>query len=208
MEELIVLRSPGVDSLTTNLEKDLIIVTGTMDGNNLVTFLREKLKRGVEIVPPKKDDATEKPAAKEIPTADVKEKTTAAPAPAPAPAPTGQEKKDGESKGEGGAKPKEADAGAKKEAAEPKPAAEETKVEMSKMEYHGSYINPQTHYAMMPMAMNNGHQDYGMMMHHDHHQGYGHVAAPPLPPPTYLQDTYSTNDGVFSEENPNGCHVM
>ncbi|KAL1541323.1 heavy metal-associated isoprenylated plant protein 6-like [Salvia divinorum] len=54
IKRIIIKNFDGVDSLTTDLQKDLIIVTGTMNVNDLVTYLREKLKR-VEIVPPKKD---------------------------------------------------------------------------------------------------------------------------------------------------------
>ncbi|KAI3472044.1 hypothetical protein Pfo_028732 [Paulownia fortunei] len=46
----------GVNSVTTDLQKDLVTVTGTMDVKELTAYLKEKLKRGVEIVPPKKDD--------------------------------------------------------------------------------------------------------------------------------------------------------
>ncbi|EPS65394.1 hypothetical protein M569_09383, partial [Genlisea aurea] len=47
----------GVESVKTDLEKDLVTVTGTMDPKQLVSFLQEKIKRTVEIVPPPKKDA-------------------------------------------------------------------------------------------------------------------------------------------------------
>ncbi|KAL0426424.1 UNVERIFIED_CONTAM: Heavy metal-associated isoprenylated plant protein 3 [Sesamum latifolium] len=46
----------GANTVTTDLQKHLVTVIGTMDVNKLTTYLKEKLKRSVEIVPPKKDD--------------------------------------------------------------------------------------------------------------------------------------------------------
>ncbi|KAL1566015.1 heavy metal-associated isoprenylated plant protein 6-like [Salvia divinorum] len=209
IKRIIIKNFDGVDSLTTDLQKDLIIVIGTMNVNDLVTYLREKLKRGVEIVPPNKNDSApiaEKKAA-EGAVVEGKEKKPNG----------GGDGKEEEKKGkesdvtaESGEKKKEG-GGGKKEG-EPKPAAEpageaggggETKVETSKMEYHNSY-NPQTYYAM-PMVMH-GHQDYGM--HHYQSRadmGY-YMAGPPLPPPTYV--SADANNNMFSDENPNGCSVM
>ncbi|XP_052174461.1 heavy metal-associated isoprenylated plant protein 3-like [Diospyros lotus] len=45
----------GVTSATIDGQKDLVTVTGTMAVKDLATFLKEKLKRGVEIVQPKKE---------------------------------------------------------------------------------------------------------------------------------------------------------
>ncbi|KAH6798816.1 hypothetical protein C2S51_035300 [Perilla frutescens var. frutescens] len=186
IKRIIIKNFDGVDSVTTDLQKDLITVLGKMDVNDLITYLREKLKRGVEIVPPKKDAAGEKKAKEG--TAEVeKEKVNVG---------GGEEKKGKESQ--------------KKEEIESKPGGGgETKVELSKMEHHSSY-NPQTHYAT-PMVMYNqsyGHQDYGMHHHHHHHHqshtSTSYMAGPPLPPPTYL----NSNDNMFSDENPNGCYVM
>ncbi|XP_073298617.1 heavy metal-associated isoprenylated plant protein 3-like [Primulina huaijiensis] len=47
----------GVDSVTTDLGKDLVTVTGTTNMKELVSLLKEKLNRAVEIVPAKKDEA-------------------------------------------------------------------------------------------------------------------------------------------------------
>ncbi|CAA2978360.1 heavy metal-associated isoprenylated plant 6-like [Olea europaea subsp. europaea] len=46
----------GVDSVSTNLDEDLVTVNGTMDVKHLTAFLKEKLKRNIEIIPPKKDE--------------------------------------------------------------------------------------------------------------------------------------------------------
>ncbi|CAL9163935.1 heavy metal-associated isoprenylated plant protein 3-like [Musa acuminata AAA Group] len=46
----------GVEEVTVDAAKDLVTVKGTMDVKSLVTVLKERLKRGVEILPSKKDD--------------------------------------------------------------------------------------------------------------------------------------------------------
>ncbi|XP_038970862.1 heavy metal-associated isoprenylated plant protein 3 [Phoenix dactylifera] len=50
----------GVQQVTADAQKDLVTVKGTMDAKALPEVLKEKLKRAVEVVPPKKDDGGEK----------------------------------------------------------------------------------------------------------------------------------------------------
>ncbi|XP_018445033.2 heavy metal-associated isoprenylated plant protein 3 isoform X1 [Raphanus sativus] len=50
-----VTKTKGVHGMTMEKEKQLVTVKGTMDVKKLVESLSEKLKRPVEIVPPKKD---------------------------------------------------------------------------------------------------------------------------------------------------------
>ncbi|XP_047966899.1 heavy metal-associated isoprenylated plant protein 6-like [Salvia hispanica] len=204
IKRIIIKNFDGIDSLTTDLQKSLIIVTGTMNVNDLVTYLREKLKRGVEIVTPKKANGATttvvEKKANEVAAVDSKEKASG-----------GEQENKGKKSdivGESGAKQKEG--GGDKREAESKlmvAGGGETKVEMSKMEYHSSY-NPQMHYAM-PMMMHNqnyGHQDYSMHHHHSHtNTGY---YGPPMPPPTYLDMNTNANDNMFSDENPTGCSLM
>ncbi|KAI4349114.1 hypothetical protein L6164_009750 [Bauhinia variegata] len=52
----IILKIKGVESVNIDEAKDLVTVKGTMDGKELTLYLKEKLKRSVEVVPPKKDD--------------------------------------------------------------------------------------------------------------------------------------------------------
>ncbi|EYU38559.1 hypothetical protein MIMGU_mgv1a007857mg [Erythranthe guttata] len=232
IKRIILKNVEGVNSVATDLEKDLVTVIGTMDVKELTTYLKEKLKRGVEIVPPpKKVDNNGGEKTKEDAGADkVKESAGAG------------EKKEKEGGGAGGGggekKEKEGGGGDKEKGDEPKKAeagggGEKNKgggsggegstkvVEVNKMEYNNSYI-PETYYAVMPMYGNHHHaDDYGHhvpSMYHDHHdygyQGYSSNAAyvaqysqhgpPPLPPPTLL----TANDHMFSDENPNGCFVM
>ncbi|XP_042014514.1 heavy metal-associated isoprenylated plant protein 6-like isoform X1 [Salvia splendens] len=205
IKRIIIKNFDGIGSLTTDLQKSLIIVIGTMDVNGLVTYVREKLKRGVEIVTPKKADGattttTTTVVENEVAAVDSKEKASG-----------GEQENKGKKSdivGESGAKQKEG-GGDKKEAESKLMVAGggETKVEMSKMEYHSSY-NPQTHYAMPMMKhnLNYGHQDYSMHHHHSHtNTGY---YGPPMPPPTYLDMNTNANDNMFSDENPNGCSLM
>ncbi|KAL8526116.1 hypothetical protein ACS0TY_015370 [Phlomoides rotata] len=184
----------GVNKVTTDLQKDLVTVIGTMNVKELTTYLKEKLKRSVEIVPPpKKDDGGGEKKDKE----------------------GGGEKKEKEGGGDKAAeKKKEAAAGGSGEGGK---GGEGTKVvEVNKLEYHG--LNSQTHYAMPVYNQTYFNQDYGIQPL-NHHQGYPnhgygpysntgyavqYAHGPPPPPPTYV----GMNDYTFSDENPNGCSVM
>lgn len=167
-----------------------------MNVKELTAYLKEKVKRNIEIVPPpKKDDGGGDKKGKEG-GGDKKEEKKEG----------GGDKKGGESKpaagggggGEGSSK-----------------GVEGTKVEVNKLEYHG--LNPQTHYANAYPMYNQSYynQDYGLPDHqyqgHPPNQGYGNTGyvvqyapGPPPPPPTYM----NYNDQMFSDENPNGCSVM
>lgn len=46
----------GVGSVSLDGSKDLVTVKGTMDVKEMVPYLNEKLKRAVEVVPPKKEE--------------------------------------------------------------------------------------------------------------------------------------------------------
>ncbi|KAK6126169.1 hypothetical protein DH2020_040088 [Rehmannia glutinosa] len=212
IKRIILKNIDGVTSVTTDLQKDSVTVIGTMDVKKLTTYLKDKLKRGVEIIiPPKKNDDGQKKGEE-----NVVEKNDRKDGGGSEKKDGGGDKNDGESKpgDDGGSEIK--DSGGDKKDGESKPGdgggernkgGEGTKVEVNKMEHH--IHNPQTHYAM-PMYDNQSYdnQDYGMPMYH--HQGYntGHVVqytnGPPPPPPTYL----NMNDQMFSDENPNGCFVM
>ncbi|KAL6534151.1 hypothetical protein OROHE_013076 [Orobanche hederae] len=183
----------GVKSVKIDLQKDLVTVTGTMDVKELTAYLKDKLKRGVEVIPPKKDDGGGDKKGKESVGGDKKE-----------------QKKD-----EGAAKESKVGGGGEGS----KGGGEGTKMEVNKLEYNN--FNPHTYYAMAPMY-NQSYtgQDYGVEVHgypyYDYaNHGYpqtGYVAQysqgpppPPLPPPpAYI----NLNDQMFSDENPNGCSVM
>ncbi|KAL4611515.1 hypothetical protein ACB092_08G129400 [Castanea dentata] len=51
----LVSKTKGVQEMTLDKEKELVIVKGTMDAKALAESLKERLKRPVEVVPPKKE---------------------------------------------------------------------------------------------------------------------------------------------------------
>ncbi|XP_048138224.1 heavy metal-associated isoprenylated plant protein 3-like isoform X2 [Rhodamnia argentea] len=53
----IVAKVKGVESVTVEEAKDLVILKGTMEVNGLAPYLKDKLKRNVEVAPPKKEEA-------------------------------------------------------------------------------------------------------------------------------------------------------
>ncbi|KAL4346715.1 hypothetical protein GQ457_17G010640 [Hibiscus cannabinus] len=222
----IIFKFDGVQSVDVDGAKDLVTVKGTMEVKDLVPYLKQKLRRNVDVVPPKKDDAGEK---KES-GADNKEKAKEV-------AVGGGEKKEDEVKkgGEGvekkeegdgdkkednkkkegeGAEKKEDGGGEKKEedgGGEKKEESNggETKIEVSKMEYHG-YGNPP-----QPMYWSDGHV-YGALSYQNHHQDYGYVnQGYMVPHPGYGNQGYMIDPRhslhapqMFSDENPNACSVM
>ncbi|KAG8647213.1 heavy metal-associated isoprenylated plant protein 3 [Manihot esculenta] len=52
----IILKFKGVNSVTVDGPKDLVTVKGTMDAKEMVPYLKEKLRRNVDVVPPKKEE--------------------------------------------------------------------------------------------------------------------------------------------------------
>ncbi|KAL0316208.1 UNVERIFIED_CONTAM: Heavy metal-associated isoprenylated plant protein 3 [Sesamum radiatum] len=202
----------GAQTVTTDLQKHLVTVIGTMDVNKLTTYLKEKLKRGVEIIPPKKDDNASNQSVK---GGDEKEKGGSG-------GDGGEEKKDKEGGKSGGGDEKKEGGGDKKDdeskhaggggGGEGSKGNEGTKVEVNKMEYHS--FNPQTYYAMPMYNQTYANQDYvhAPMYHHQGYPNTGYVVqyahGPPPPSPTYLNMNDNTNDHMFSDENPNGCFVM
>ncbi|KAL6507890.1 hypothetical protein OROGR_024085 [Orobanche gracilis] len=179
----------GVNSVKTDIQKDLVTVTGTMDVKELTAYLKDKLKTGVEVIPPKKDDGSGEKKGKESGEGDKKE-----------------QKKD-----MGAAKESKADSGGEGN----KGGDEGTKMEVNKLKYNSFY--PQTYYAMPMYNQSYVSQDYSVEVHSDPNYGYanhghtqtGYVAQyslgpPPPPPPAHI----NLNDQIFGDENPNGCSVM
>lgn len=56
----IISKYKGVHAVDIDTQKDLVTVKGTMDVKALQPYLKEKLKRGVDIVPPKKEGGDKK----------------------------------------------------------------------------------------------------------------------------------------------------
>ncbi|XP_051152598.1 heavy metal-associated isoprenylated plant protein 3-like [Andrographis paniculata] len=194
----------GVNSVTTDLRKDLVTVIGTMDTKQIAPYLKEKLKRGVEIVPPPNKIENNGDKKKEKEGDNVVEETKAK---------NGGEGEKKENKiEEGDSKKKEESNEDKKEGVEGIKSGEEgpmVGVNMNKTEYHT--YNPQTYYAI-PAVDNQGfvsQDDYGLSSyhHHHHHQSYSVQGPPPPPPPTYL-NSYDQMFGGDENENSAGCSVM
>lgn len=162
-----------------------------MEVEKLVTYLREKLKRGVDIIPPPKKDTTAGEKGKEV--------------------------GGGSGGGGGGEEKKESVDGGEKISKEAKVEVNKMEHHSNHMNSQTHYANiPMSMYNQSHIE-----QDHGMVMHHQypitysntghmvqyphgHGHGYGH--GPPLPPPTYLNNIES--DQMFSDENPNGCSIM
>lgn len=183
--------------MNVDVAKDLVNVKGTMDVKELVPYLNAKLKRSVDVVPPKKDEAA---------AGDKKGKEG------------GGDKKDagGDKKAGGGGEKKDAAGGEKKEGGEGKADGggkkEEggsggAKVEVNKMEYFG-YPTHQPSVFWYDAPVLHSHNNYVMEAHaHQAHvsQAYAHQANPNY---EYAGHQYDAPPQMFSDENPNACSVM
>ncbi|XP_023745896.1 heavy metal-associated isoprenylated plant protein 3 [Lactuca sativa] len=224
----------GVKSVKVENDKNLVIVKGTMNMKELIPYLKEKLKRNVDLVPPpkkeeskgideKKDqkkvevegggDKKEKEGGKD---GDDKKKTDVG-------KPTDNSTKDGEKKKNDDevitAKATNGGDEKKKSADEAQTAVggggERSKnVEVAnKFEYHRN-DNPYVY--TMPVYNQSYHnQDYGVSvsssMHGYANEGYAmeYLRGPPLPPsPMSLHNPRASETDIFSVENPNACSVM
>ncbi|XP_047311921.1 heavy metal-associated isoprenylated plant protein 6-like [Impatiens glandulifera] len=203
----------GAKSVDFDADKDLLKVTGTMDVKTLVPFLKEKLKRSVEVVPPPKKDEPKKDAAAGGGGEKKVEKEV------------GEKKVEKEAGGGGDKK----DEGEKKKAVEVVSAGEtkavkveETpKIEVSKMEHQGFSNYP--FYSVPAMPVNHGyieHGYYGMPTNSNHgypQQHYPNNQTYPIQYPQFNQypmqypqppTMYNTTQ-MFSDENPNAsCSIM
>lgn len=223
----IISKIDGVDSVSFDAQKDLVTVKGTMNVKELTPYLKEKLKRNVDIVPAgKKDDkGGDKKDDKGGEKKDDK----------------GGEKKDdkgGKKDDKGGDKKDGGGGGEKKKDGESKAASaggdgiSKSVVEVNRMDHYGN--DPHT-YTMMPPVYNYNYsnhmmpmynqsyfqQDYGIAMpssssshgyvsegyvNHGHMVEYSHPHMYQQPPPSFYQDPHAHQ--MFSDENPNACSVM
>ncbi|CAH8379624.1 unnamed protein product [Eruca vesicaria subsp. sativa] len=200
----------GVNSVTIDSAKDLVMVKGIIDVKQITPYLNEKLKRKVEVVPAKKEEGA----------------TVAAPA--------GGEKKD-KSAGE---KKENKDVGEKKKEVDPAEGGDGgVTVDVKKSEYSGYGYPPQPMYYYPPGQQVYG-QHYMMQgqsssqsyvqepytnqgyvqesyTNQGYGQGYGQESPPPQPYMNYQgyadpYDPYAHMRApqMFSDENPNGCSIM
>lgn len=186
----------GVESVIPDASKDMVMVRGTMDVKELGPYLKDKLKRDVDVVlsksDEKKDDKKEKDGKKDKDEGGdkkIKEKGG-----------DGEKKKDEGKKADGDDNKKDGNRG----------------IELvNKFEYSGQI--PYT-YTMPTYNHNYYSQDYGVASSNNHgHLNEGYVNhgyamqysnGPPPPPPMYLHDSRVPDTLMFSDENPNACSVM
>ncbi|XP_038883783.1 heavy metal-associated isoprenylated plant protein 6-like [Benincasa hispida] len=172
----------GVNEISVDAQKDLITVKGTIEGKDIVGYLKDKFKRSVDVVPPKKEEPT-------AAGGDKKEKEAGG---------GGGDKKENDGKnatssgGDGGG-----------------PKMEVSKMEYSGFSYHPStfYYDAPVHshsqygYAMEAQPSYPIHgfaNSSGYYANQNYvHQGYSM--------PMYNQ---SHAPQMFSDENPNACSVM
>ncbi|XP_061345764.1 heavy metal-associated isoprenylated plant protein 3-like [Gastrolobium bilobum] len=186
----IILKAKGVESVKIEEEKDLVTVKGTMEEKEMVPYLKEKLKRNVEVVPPKKDGGG------------------------------GVEKKENKKEGGGGDGGKKEEVGATKVEVNKMehygygyppptyyyhgyaPGESSTSRSYAVEDVHqghnwnqGYHYMPQNHEYNSYMPQNHGYVDVN--------QGYMVE-----PPPFSMHHHHAPPPQMFSDENPNACSVM
>ncbi|KAF5770401.1 putative heavy metal-associated domain, HMA, heavy metal-associated domain superfamily [Helianthus annuus] len=174
----------GVHSVIPDSGKDLVMVEGTMNVKELIPHLKEKLKRKVDIVPPKTED-------KGGDTKDDKKEKE-------------KGEGDGDTKAAGGGgenKSKGIEVVNKLEYHGHNPHTYTMQM------YNPSYYN-QDYGVSTPSSSNHGYVYQG----YNHGYAMEYSNTPPLPPPPmYVNDPqamYQPETGMFSDENPNACSVM
>ncbi|KAI3683818.1 hypothetical protein L1987_84333 [Smallanthus sonchifolius] len=181
----------GVESAIPDASKDLVLVKGTMNVNELVPYLKQKLKRDVQMVLPKKDDKKEE---KGEGGGDKKEKGGG----------DGEKKKAEEKAAGGDGEKKKVEGKAVGGDGGGKDGSRSIEV-VNKLEYHGQI--PYT-YTMPMYNQSYYNQDYGVSPF-DHGYAMQLSNGPPPPPPMYFQDPRVPDVEMFSDENPNAaCSIM
>lgn len=165
-------------------KNDLVTVKGTMSVKELVPYLKEKLKRSVEIVPAKKDGGGDKKDG-------------------------GGDKKEG---GGGGDDKKKGGEEVKKDAKVEVKKMDYHGIDPYTTFIVPPYDHNHsvTEYGSTSTTMYNqsySNQDYGITNYDQGHLNHGYAReymhAPPPPPPAYYNAPL-----MFSDENPNACSVM
>ncbi|KAL6499075.1 hypothetical protein OROHE_026376 [Orobanche hederae] len=188
IKRIILKNFEGVGSVTTDLHKDLIMVTGSPEPEKLVTYLRERLKRGVDIItiPPAAGDTK-------------KDKVVG---------------DDGGGDKNNGGDQKTKEAAKLVEAVVYKMEHHSNYNNNSQTHYAMPMHMPMPMPMAMPMynqSYSNDEHHHGMVMGHDSNRGnymHAYVHGPPAPPPPTYLNMESSSDHMFSDENPNGCTLM
>ncbi|KAI4374279.1 hypothetical protein MLD38_012290 [Melastoma candidum] len=192
--EWLISKIKGVDSVAIDSAKDLVTVTGFMELNDLVPYLQTKLKRTVEVVPPKKDS-------KQAPA------TAAAVAPGGG---NGKKKEEGKKNGDDADKKEEKN----KKGGGPGSGPAQPKIKLQRMDY---YAQPY-HQSLVPMPRppqyatsywQYGPPPYGHQLWNAEPYAYsGGYPAAHYASEGYVMDQCVHVPQLFSDENPNACSVM
>ncbi|KAK1429478.1 hypothetical protein QVD17_11687 [Tagetes erecta] len=229
----IILKIDGVESVKLDDDKNLVTVKGTMNMKELIPYLKDKLKRNVDIVPPKKEDdkGGEKIATKKVEGGDDKKEK------GDNNGNDDKKKNDSEKAVEnsGGDEKKKNEEAKPVKIDEAKPVENKTEKKpdevkkvgggdgdtskntdvINKFEYYRH--NPYIYTMPVPMYNQSYHnQDYGVSTQGYGNEGYvnhGYVMEyphrpPPPPSPMSLHDPRASETDLFSVENPNACSVM
>ncbi|KAF8006052.1 hypothetical protein BT93_K0368 [Corymbia citriodora subsp. variegata] len=172
----------GVESVTVDDSKDLVIVKGTMEANGLAPYLRDKLKRSVEVVPPKKEEAA----------ADKKEKPASG---------------DGGGEKDGGGKGKK-----KEEGKEESNVVNIDVKKMEHGGYPAqpitSYWNNAPTYAAGPSHTMQPYQIHHVDPYYQEGLFSSGAHAMPYSNNGYVMDPRVNAPQIFSDENPHACSIM
>ncbi|KVH99986.1 Heavy metal-associated domain, HMA [Cynara cardunculus var. scolymus] len=170
-----------VELVIPDVGKDLVTVKGTMNVKELTPYLKDKLRRSVDIVPSKTDEKKD----------DKKEKTD------------GTDKKEKVSGGDGEKKAVGGDVASRSiEVVNKLEYYGQNPYTYTMPTYNQGYYNQD--YGVSTSSnhgyINDGYVNHGYAMQYPNE--------PPRPPPMYLHDPRVPDTGMFSDENPNGCSVM
>ncbi|GJW79512.1 RNA-directed DNA polymerase, eukaryota [Tanacetum coccineum] len=230
----IISKIDGVESVKPDANKNLVTVKGTMNMKELIPYLKDKLKRNVDIVvPPKKEEnkVDEKKDEKKVEGGDNKKEKDG----------DNDKKKDAVEKSEDGEKKKKNDeaeaavvgetpANPSRTGYQKKPDGEaKAKVTVAgdgDRSKNADVINRFEHYThiphtyTMPMYNQNYHnQDYGISgvstygyanegyLNHGYMMQYPH-GPPPPPSPMSIHNPRASETDMFNVENANACSIM
>ncbi|KAI3791904.1 hypothetical protein L2E82_05770 [Cichorium intybus] len=226
----IISKIDGVESVKPDGDKNIVTVKGTMNMKELIPYLKGKLKRNVDIVPPKKEEnkGDEKKDEKKVEGGDNKKekeggkdgddkKKTEEEKPKDNTAEGGEKKKNDEVKATSGGDDQKKKSADEAQTVSGGDGDGRKNVDMvNKFDYYRH--NPYTY--TMPVYNQSYHnQDYGVSVSSSHgyaiegyvNHGYAmdYPRGPPLPPsPLSLHNPRVSETDIFSVENPNACSIM
>ncbi|XP_071709449.1 uncharacterized protein [Rutidosis leptorrhynchoides] len=223
----IILKIDGVESVKPDSSKNWVTVKGTMNMKELIPYLKDKLKRNVDVVPPKIEDnkGGEKKDEKkiEVNTDDKDEKkendhdkdTKNDVQKATEDLVTDVKNKKTEDHVTDDVKNKKTDDQMKITSRDNGDVSENVDV-MNKSEYYRNNDNSSYIYTLPVYNQSFHNQDYGVPVFSSNGYGngdYGYAVGysrgpPPPPSPMSIHNPHASEPDMFSDENPNGCSIM